>query len=121
MHAAILARVSVFDRGVRHARFHVLRDIKIPGVLLEAGFLSDRNEGGRIATPVYRQQLGRAIAQAVASYNNATNFEKVGLTIAVAATNLPPHTHSITDSLGKAVPATSPAPQQPSAVIRSFN
>ena len=122
VHAAILARVSVFDRGVRHARFHVLRDIKIPGVLLEAGFLSDRNEGARIATQVYRQQLGRAIAQAVASYNNAINFEKAGLTIAVAATNLPPHAHSITDSLGKAAaPATSPAPQQPSAVIRSFN
>ncbi len=121
VHAAILSRISVFDRGVRHARFHVLRDIKIPAVLVEAGFLSDPAEGARIATPAYRQQLGRAIAQAVGSYNAAVNFEKAGLPLAVAATNLPPHTHSITESLGKSAPAAAAPAQEPSAVIRSFN
>ena len=47
VHAAILARLSVFDRGVHHARFNVLRNIKIPAVLLEGGFLSHREEGRR--------------------------------------------------------------------------
>ena len=121
VHASILARVSVFDRGVRHARFHVLRDIRIPAVLVEAGFLNDPIEGAHIATPTYRQQLGLAIAQAVTSYNRAVNFQTSGPTIVAAARNLPPHTRSITESLGEQ-PASPllPAPE-PSAVIHTSN
>ena len=117
---AILSRVSVFDRGVRHARFHVLRDIRIPAVLVEAGFLNDSVEGARIATPQYQEQLGEAIAQAVATYNRAINFQNAGPMIASATTNHPPHTHTITESSGtrpamsaKPAPARSPAAQAP--------
>ena len=107
--------------NVRHARFHVLRDIKIPAVLVEAGFLNDRIEGAHIATPQYRQQLGLAIAQAVTTYNRAVNFQPTGPTIVAASTNLPPHTHSITESLGDGSPARANPPQEPSAVIHSSN
>ena len=99
VHGAVLARVSVFDRGVHHARFHVLRNIKIPAVLLEGGFLSNPGEGRRIATPEYRRQLGLAIAQAVQNYDAAVNFRSSGATLAVATTKLPPHEHSITEPL----------------------
>jgi N-acetylmuramoyl-L-alanine amidase len=120
VHGSILSRVSVFDRGVRHARFQVLRDINIPAVLVEAGFLNDPIEGAQIATVQYRQQLGLALAQAVTNYNRAVNFQSAGPTIVAAARNLPPHTRSITDSLGAG--AAAPAPrQEPSAVIRSSN
>jgi N-acetylmuramoyl-L-alanine amidase len=121
VHAAILSRVSVFDRGVRHARFYVLRDIKIPAVLVEGGFLSDQLDGTRIATRQYRQQLGRAIAQAVTSYNNAVNFRLSGPTIAAAAaSNLPPHSRSITEPIGAVAPTHAPA-QAPSVVIQGAN
>ena len=99
VHGAVLARLSVFDRGVHHARFHVLRHIKIPAVLLEGGFLSNRDEGRRIATPQYRRQLGLAIAQSVQNYDAAVNFRTSGATLAVATNNLPPHEHSITEPL----------------------
>jgi N-acetylmuramoyl-L-alanine amidase len=99
VHGAVLARLSAFDRGVHHARFHVLRNIKIPAVLLEGGFLSHQDEGRRIATPQYRRQLGLAIAQAVQSYDAAVNFRSSGATLAVATNNLPPHEHSITEPL----------------------
>jgi len=122
VHASILSKVSVFDRGVRHARFHVLRDIKVPGVLVEAGFLNDPIEGAHIATAQYRQELGRAIAQAATSYKNAVNFQGSGLTIAAgAATNLPPHSHSITEALGGGAPNLPAPAQEPSIVIQSTN
>ena len=117
---AILSRVSVFDRGVRHARFHVLRGIRIPAVLVETGFLNDPVEGAYIATPQYQEQLGQAIAQAVTTYNRATNFENAGPTIAAATTNHPPPTHTIMESSGttsavpaKPAPAPSPGAQAP--------
>lgn len=119
VHGSILSRVSVFDRGVRHARFHVLRDIRIPAVLVEAGFLNDRVEGAHIATPQYRQRLGQAIAEAVGNYNKAVNFQATnGPALVSSASNLPPHTRSITESLGK-VRAPAPPQEEPSAVIRS--
>jgi len=118
VHGSILSRVSVFDRGVRHARFHVLRDIKIPAVLVEAGFLNDPIEGAHIATAQYRQQLGLALAQAVTTYNRAVNFHVTGPTIVTAASKVPPHTRSVTDPLG-AIPAVSPAPRESSAVSGS--
>ncbi|MBA2433921.1 MAG: N-acetylmuramoyl-L-alanine amidase [Chthoniobacterales bacterium] len=120
VHASILSKVSVFDRGVRHARFHVLRDSKIPAVLVEAGFLNDRVEGSRIATAVYRQKLGQAVAAAVTNYHRAVNFQTSGPTLVAAASNLPAHTRAITDSLGEEPPPSEATPT-PSAAIRSLH
>lgn len=115
VHAAVLSKVSAFDRGVRHARFHVLRDIKIPAVLLEAGFISDQVEGQRIASSYYRLQLGNAIAQGVQNYNAAVNYRAGAPSFVIAQRNLPPHSHSITEPLGAERPVE-PDPLRPASV-----
>jgi N-acetylmuramoyl-L-alanine amidase len=99
IHAMVLTRLAAFDRGVKHARFHVLRDVKIPAVLVEGGFISNSSEGQRIATSYYRQRLGAAIAQGIQNYNAAVNYRTQGANFAVAKVNLPAHTHSITEPL----------------------
>jgi N-acetylmuramoyl-L-alanine amidase len=71
MHAALITKLGVNDRGIKRARFIVLRDINIPGVLIEGGFLSNGQDRLRVATPVYRQILAQAIVQGVTSYNRA--------------------------------------------------
>jgi N-acetylmuramoyl-L-alanine amidase len=115
VHAAVLTKLSIFDRGVRHARFHVLRNIKIPAVLLEGGFISDPAEGQRIATARYRQQLGAAIAQGIQNYNAAVNYRAGAGNFAVAKTNLPPHAHSISEPLGAEKPLE-PNPHHPPSI-----
>ena len=115
IHAAVLSKVSIFDRGVRHARFHVLRNIKIPGVLLEGGFISDPVEGQRIATGHYRQQLGQAIAQGVQNYNAAVNYRAGVTNFAVARTSLPPHARSISEPLD-ADNSLGPIPHHPPSI-----
>ena len=104
IHATVLSRLSAFDRGVRHARFHVLRDVKIPAVLVEGGFISDPTEGQRISTSYYRQRLGAAIAQGIQNYNAAVNYRTQGANFAVAKVNLPPHGRSISEPLGADTP-----------------
>jgi N-acetylmuramoyl-L-alanine amidase len=101
IHAMVLSRVSMFDRGVKHARFHVLRGVKIPGVLVECGFLSNTAEGQRIATAQFRQEVATAIAQGVQNYDAAVNFRSgsSGQTFATAKKTLPAHTQSITEPL----------------------
>jgi len=71
MHTALITKLGVNDRGIKRARFIVLRDINIPGVLIEGGFLSNAQDRVRVATPVYRQILAQAIVQGVTSYNRA--------------------------------------------------
>jgi N-acetylmuramoyl-L-alanine amidase len=71
MHAALITKLGVNDRGIKRARFIVLRDVNVPGVLIEGGFLSNAQDRVRVATPVYRQILAQAIVRGVASYNRA--------------------------------------------------
>jgi N-acetylmuramoyl-L-alanine amidase len=104
IHAMVLSRLSMFDRGVKHARFHVLRGVRIPGVLVECGFLSNSAEGQRIATAQFRQDVAAAIAQGVQNYDAAVNVRAGGPTFASAKKTLPAHTHSITEPLSDSLP-----------------
>ena len=52
-------------RGVKTARFRVLRKSDGPAVLVECGFLSNRDEATRCASAVYRDQLASRIAQGI--------------------------------------------------------
>lgn len=56
------------DRGVRRARFEVLREATMPAVLIEAGFLSHPTEGKKIFTEDYRREMAKAITEGVLSY-----------------------------------------------------
>ena len=71
MHASLVARSRMYDRGIKRARFVVIRDIKIPGVLIEGGFLSNTIDSKWVATPAYRQQMASCIVQALSNYRRA--------------------------------------------------
>ncbi len=58
------------DRGVKRARFVVLKENRLPGVLVEGGFLSNRTESSRISSPEYRQSLAEKIANGIENYFN---------------------------------------------------
>ena len=91
MHASLVVRSRMYDRGIKRARFVVIRDVTIPGVLIEGGFLSNNYDAKLIATPEYRQQLAVCIFQAVASYRSAVGPQTPQLVsrAPVAAENQP--------------------------------
>ena len=60
------------DRGVRRARFQVLRDATCPAALVECGFLSNSSEAKRIYTTTYRDTLAKGIAEAILEYKKST-------------------------------------------------
>ncbi len=73
MHASLLSRLPMVDRGIKRARFCVLRLATIPAVLVEGGFVSNPAEAARIAVPAYRQAEAEAIALAIQNYRSAIN------------------------------------------------
>ena len=68
---ALLRVLQSDDRGVRRARFEVLREATMPAVLIEAGFLSHPEEGKKIFTAEYRRQMARAITEGIQNYKQA--------------------------------------------------
>ncbi len=72
-HASMLRRLRMPDRGIKRARFVVIREIKIPGVLLEGGFVTHSTDSRRIASPAYRQEMAYSIVDAVKSYRTAVS------------------------------------------------
>ncbi|HUC85710.1 MAG TPA: N-acetylmuramoyl-L-alanine amidase [Candidatus Acidoferrales bacterium] len=67
---SLVKNLSAEDRGVRRARFAVLRTAEMPAVLIEGGFLSDPVEQKKIADPKYRAQVAAAIVQGVLNYQS---------------------------------------------------
>ncbi len=65
----ILAKVSALPgsapRFSKTARFRVLRNNRNPAVLVECGYMSNRAEAARCATPGYREKIADAIARAI--------------------------------------------------------
>ena len=62
---------AVTDRGLKRARFKVLRGLTNPSVLIEGGFLSNPKEARRIASPKYRKAIAIAVAQGAQNYRDA--------------------------------------------------
>lgn len=71
MHASMIRRLNMPDRGIKRARFLVIREVEIPGVLLEGGFLSNANDSRMVASGNYRQQMAYSIVEAVQNYKRA--------------------------------------------------
>ena len=66
VHRSLLQNIGMADRGVQRARFMaVLKTQQRPAILIEGGYLSDRNEAKNIASPDYRQKLALAVAKAL--------------------------------------------------------
>ncbi len=69
VHRAAIRNTNAVDRGVKRARFWVLRYNDVPAILFEGGFLSNPTEARLIARESYRETLARSIAEGVVAYN----------------------------------------------------
>ena len=63
-----LQATGAMDRGVRRARFWVLRYASCPAILIEGGFLTNPSEEQRILRADYRETLARAVADGILTY-----------------------------------------------------
>ena len=68
IHRSILQNLNVRDRGVRQARFYVLRKTSMPAVLVEVGFVTGAEDAARLGTSTYQSQMATAIANGVLQY-----------------------------------------------------
>ncbi|MGJ3250212.1 MAG: DUF3747 domain-containing protein [Elainellaceae cyanobacterium] len=65
---SIIRSTGMVDRGVREARFYVLRNTSMPAALVETGFVTGRNDAARLRDPNFRTQMAEAIAAGILDY-----------------------------------------------------
>jgi N-acetylmuramoyl-L-alanine amidase len=65
---SIVAGLGVEDRGVRRARWAVLRSAEMPAVLIEGGFMTDASDAHRIYNPAARKLMAQAVVDGLLAY-----------------------------------------------------
>ncbi|NJK99992.1 MAG: N-acetylmuramoyl-L-alanine amidase [Spirulinaceae cyanobacterium SM2_1_0] len=65
---SILRSISIRNRGVKRARFYVLRYTAMPSALVEVGFVTGRDDAPRLRTAAFRSQMAEAIARGILEY-----------------------------------------------------
>src|SRR6184192_245187 len=65
---SLIGHIPEYDRGIKRARFAVLRLTKVPAVLIEGGFLTEGGESKLIASKDWRANLAGAISVGIESY-----------------------------------------------------
>ena len=68
VHHSLLESTRATDRGLRRSRFFVLREARVPSILVECAFLTNEAEASLLQTNAYREQLARGIADGIIRY-----------------------------------------------------
>jgi N-acetylmuramoyl-L-alanine amidase len=75
MQKSLVQNLGAEDRGVKRARFAVLREAGMPAILIEGGFMSHPSEGKKIFDANYRQKMARAIVSGLQNYKRLVQAE----------------------------------------------
>jgi N-acetylmuramoyl-L-alanine amidase len=69
---SLVQNLAANDRGVKRARFAVLRDAAMPAILIEGGFMTHPVEGNKRYDDAYRRRMAEAILKGILAYQRLT-------------------------------------------------
>lgn len=70
IHKEVVGSTKAIDRGVRSGAYVVVRETKMPAVLLELGYMSNPNELKKLTTDSYQNTLAASIFKGIDAYFN---------------------------------------------------
>ncbi|MDX1978051.1 MAG: N-acetylmuramoyl-L-alanine amidase [Pseudanabaenaceae cyanobacterium bins.68] len=65
VHSQIISLTGANDRGVKSARFYVIRNSSMPAILIETGFVTNPREAANLNNPSYQARIAQAIARGI--------------------------------------------------------
>ncbi|MFL6589527.1 MAG: N-acetylmuramoyl-L-alanine amidase [Chthoniobacterales bacterium] len=77
---ALIAHTQAADRGTRAQQFYVIANVRQPAVLVEGGFLTNKDEVQKLANAEYREELAIAISDGVMQYRDALQIQRTPMT-----------------------------------------
>jgi N-acetylmuramoyl-L-alanine amidase len=73
---ALVARTRSVDRGAQAQQFFVIANVSSPAVLVEGGFLTNKDDVSKLASEDYRDQLAAAVADGILRYRDVASQRK---------------------------------------------
>ncbi len=68
IHSRLVRKLSAGDRGIKRARFRILRNAACPAVLVECGFLTNTKDAQKLHNTKYIRIVGESLAQGILDY-----------------------------------------------------
>ncbi|MEM1309508.1 MAG: N-acetylmuramoyl-L-alanine amidase, partial [Cyanobacteria bacterium P01_H01_bin.153] len=68
IHANVQPASGLGDRGVKEARFYVLRNTTMPAALLELGFVTGAQDVVQLRDPAWQERMAQAITRGILQY-----------------------------------------------------
>jgi N-acetylmuramoyl-L-alanine amidase len=76
---ALVARTRSIDRGTQAKQFFVIANVISPAVLIEGGFITNKDELSRLVSEDYRDQLAAAVADGILRYRDVVSQRESAL------------------------------------------
>jgi N-acetylmuramoyl-L-alanine amidase len=65
---AMVRRTRTVNRDAKFARYYVIRNTKLPGILVEGGFVSNEAERERMKSGEFREEVARSVVEGIQRY-----------------------------------------------------
>ncbi|MEI6491821.1 MAG: N-acetylmuramoyl-L-alanine amidase [Verrucomicrobiota bacterium] len=90
--------LDMFDRGVKRARFAVIRLAGVPSVLIEGGFLTNASDARKVASKQWRDSYSSSIARGILEYKKLAELHVAPREVA-AYRNPAPTQHPVVETV----------------------
>jgi N-acetylmuramoyl-L-alanine amidase len=78
---ALIARTNAFNRGTKAEQFFVIANVRHPAVLVEGGFLSNKEDSQKLTSADYREKMAGAISEGILHYRDALQQRQTTLAV----------------------------------------
>lgn len=78
---ALVARTQAINRGTRPQQFYVIANVRHPAVLVEGGFLTNKDEVVKLTNADYREQMAAGIAEGILRYRDTVLGKETPLAV----------------------------------------
>jgi len=78
---ALVSHTQAINRGTKAQQFFVIANVHHPAVLVEGGFLSNKDETAKLGNPEYREQIAGAISEGIFRYRDLLRQRRSALAL----------------------------------------
>ena len=78
---SLVTYTQAVDRGTRPQQFFVIANVRHPAVLVEGGFLTNKEDVSKLANNDYREQMATAISEGILRYRDTLQEQRTPLAV----------------------------------------